>query len=107
MALIDLIRKANKTREEKIDVESEKLTPTEREVMSFRERERQDNLKKELAEFRKKNSMLRDDQGMHQSLLAQPASLFHNSKKHNILNNSNAFNNRKHKNLLTSGGGLW
>jgi len=112
MAILDILRRVNQANEERVSpVDPNAMTSAERELNSFREQQRQDNIKKELEQFRKKNSMLNDKQGMHQSILSQPASLFHNSPKHNILSKGSNIlsnsNNRKEKNILSMGGGLF
>ena len=60
-----------------------KISPSERELMVFKEQERQDNIKMELEGFRKKNTLLNDNQGMHRSILktAPEQSIFNQGQK--------------------------
>lgn len=58
MALREILNKLAERRQESMEQgeTNRKLTPDEVELMSFKERERLDNVKRELAQFRKQNA---------------------------------------------------
>ena len=73
----------------------QKLTPEEMELSIFKERERLDNVKKELFQFRRKNAMLKQE-----SLEKK-----YGEPKRSIISNENIFKEEKRegKSLLNSG----
>jgi len=71
----------------------EGMSPTEREVLYFRKQEREDNLKKELAHYRKKNT---EEVLFGSSLLKNKKSIL---KKPNCFNGKNKLN-QKQKSIL-------
>lgn len=110
VGFLDTIKRVNNSNiVESRDLDT--MSPAERELTSFKERERQDLIKRELEGFRRSNSMLNDNQGMHQSLLSQPGTLFDTPRNRNIFSpGKNILANnpkRKERNLLSFGGGLF
>jgi len=98
MALQDTVRKLksffNKNRENP-ENRPKKLTPNEVELMSYMERERQDQIKKKLAKFRKQsfNEIIIGHNISSDSTLLKSPYLFKNKRKkeRGLLNSSNSF----------------
>lgn len=86
----------------------EQMSSVEREVLSFREMKRQDDLKKELAGFRKTFSILNDNQGSHSSILSNQdrKSQLLGGKAGGLLSSKNVFASNKNT-ILKSKGGLF
>lgn len=108
--LFDIIRRFNESKDSNVESAGspEKMSPAETELLAFKERERQDNIKRELAHFRKKNTMLNDNQGMHRSILGKAPSIFHTEPRHDIMGKGNNLNRKRaNHNILSGGGSLW
>jgi len=97
--LLDALKKLGRLNSSSDTAKKTKLTPSEVELMHYKRQEYLDGVKKELAGYRKKNSMLNDNQGMHRSILGKDkkASLFPKSKNSRI----------GARNILSARGGLW